>query len=259
MNKQTGIIIGVIVLAFAAIAGVSIWQKNQPAPAQDYSGYELNVIKELSNQIDYSGYNLNTVLAADDASGQLAENVLGNPKADVVIFEYADYQCSYCALMNPYLEKIAEDYGDKIAIVFRSYVLDYHPNGVATASAANAAALQGFWPEYKKLLFQNQNEWYYLTGSKLQQQLEQYFETASNGKGNLEKFREDMKSEAVAKKIAFDRGVGEELNIGGTPWLYLDGKWIDNSRTDDPDKNLSPAEYAQRIRDLIDAKLAAKQ
>lgn len=258
MNKQTGIIIGVIVLVFAAIAGISIWQKSQPAPSQDYSSYELDVIKELSNQNDYSQYDLNTVLAASDASGQLPENVLGNPDADIVLFEYADYQCSYCALLNSYIEELAEDYGDKIAVVFRSYVLDYHPNGVATASAANAAALQGYWQEYKNLLFQNQNEWFYLTGSKLQKQLEQYFETASEGKGDLEKFRTDMKSEAVAKKVAFDRGLGEAIDIGGTPWLYLDGKWIENYQDGDSEKSLSPADYVKKIRSLIDAKLKTK-
>ncbi len=56
----------------------------------------------------------------------------------------------------------------------------------------------------------------------MQQQLETYFEKSSDGKGDLVKFREDMKSEKVAKKIAFDRGIGEKLEIGGTPWLYLD-------------------------------------
>lgn len=82
---------------------------------------------------------------------------------------------------------------------------------MAAASAANAAALQGYWKPYKDLLFANQSDWFYSTGNELQQQLETYFEKASDGKGDLTKFREDMKSEKVAKKIAFDRGIGENF------------------------------------------------
>lgn len=158
--------------------------------------------------------------------------------------------------MNVLLDKIVEDYKGKVAIVFRSYVLEYHDvSGVAAASAANAAALQGYWKPYKDLLFANQSDWFYSTGNELQQQLETYFEKASDGKGDLAKFREDMKSEKVAKKIAFDRGIGEKLQIGGTPWLYLDGEWISNKSDDNDENDLSPRDYSKKIRNLIDQKL----
>lgn len=255
MNKQTGIVIGAIILIFGALIGLSVWQASQsPADSADVSTsndeqYSLEHIKELFAEIDYSKYNLNSILSDNPDAGNLPENIKGNPKASIVIYEYADYQCSYCAMMNPYLNQIISEYGDKVALVFRTYILSYHPNGVAGASAANAAAIQGYWAEYKDLLFANQNEWFYSTGDTLQSQLEEYFTTASQGKGDIDKFRADMASDAVAQKVAFDMGAGDKMDIGGTPWLYLDGKWIENQK-------MTPSEYADYIRSLIDAKLS---
>ena len=64
-----------------------------------------------------------------------------------------------------------------------------------------------------------------------------------------------MKSEDVAKKVAFDRGIGEKIKIGGTPWLYMDGEWISNKKSDEDNSGLSPLEYSKRVRNLIDQKL----
>lgn len=256
MNKQTGIIIGAIILVFGAVIGVSIWQGSQTTPTNTTDAntttdeeYSLETVKDAFAKIDYNKYNLNSILSNNPDAGNLPENIKGNPKAPIVIYEYADYQCSYCALMNPYLNQIISDYGDKVALVFRTYILSYHPNGVIAASAANAAAIQGYWPEFKDLLFSNQNEWFYSKGDTLQEQFDTYFTTASKGKGDLEKFQQDMASEAVAQKVAFDMGAGDKMDIGGTPWLYLDGKWIENQK-------MTPSEYANYIRNLIDAKLS---
>ncbi len=255
MDRKTCLILIFIVGIFGALIGFSVWQNRINAPSEiDYSEYKLSVIKDLSDKNDYDSLDLHNILPASEASGGLEENIIGNKDAQVIIYEYADYPCSYCAMMSPLLNKIVEDYKGKVAIVFRSYILSYHEqNGVPAASAANAAAIQGYWKPYKDLLFNNQNDWFYSTGDELQQQLEKYFKEASDNKGDLEKFREDMKSESVAMKIAFDRGIGEKLNIGGTPWLYMDGEWIDNKGENG--KGLSPKEYSDRIRNLIDKKL----
>lgn len=252
MNKKTGIIVGVLVVAFLALAGVSIWQRNQEQTdlAVDYS---LTKVTDAAAEMDYSNINVNKIIPASEASGNLSENVNGSSDAELVIIEYGDYQCSYCAAMNPLINQIIKDYDGKVAVVLRTYVLSYHDNGVQVASAANAAAMQGYWKEFKDLVFSNQDVWFYYKQDKLQSQLEDYFIEASGGKGDLEKFREDMASVAVAKKLAFDQGLGDEVEIGGTPWFFLDGEWIDN--TGDDGKGLQPAAYAQRMREVIDAKL----
>ncbi len=264
MNKKTGFIIAgvvAIIAIFAVLIGVSFWQSDQneqkdtdASNAVDYGEYKLSTIKNLAAAINYDALDPHSILPASNSSGDIPENIIGDADVPIVIYEYADYPCGYCALMTPLLAQIVEDYDGEVAVVFRSYILPYHEtNGIPAASAANAAALQGYWEKYKDILFANQDDWFYSTGDKLQEQLETYFIKASNGQGDLAQFREDMKSEKVAKKIAFDRGLGEKLKIGGTPWLYLDGEWISNKG--EGTAGLTPQEYDARIRQLIDAKL----
>ena len=251
MNKKTGIIVGILIVAFAALVGVSVWQRNQGNnQAHDYN---LTEITEMAAQNNYDQYDLNKIIAASEASGNLPENVNGSEDAEVVIFEYGDYQCSYCAAMNPLINEIVKDYNGKVAVVLRTYVLSYHDNGVQAASAANAAAIQGYWKEMKDLLFTNQDVWFYSKPEKLQEQLEEYFMEASQNKGDLEKFRADMESDEMKQKLAFDQGLGDKAEIGGTPWFYMDGEWIDNKDSDG--KGMQPSAYAKRMRELIDAKL----
>lgn len=247
MNKKTGIVIGVLVAAFLALVGITVWQRSQEK--SNLGTYSLEEITTLADSKNYDNYDLTKVIKADANSGNMPENVNGDPDAPVVIVEYADYQCNYCAPMNPYVNKIVEEYDGKVAVVLRTYILSYHNNGVAAAAAANAAALQGYWKEYKDLLFANQNDWFYSGESKRQDQFEQYFTSVTNGQGDLEKFREDMKGDTVKQKIAFDFGIGNKIDVGGTPYFYLDGKWIENPGS------LTQSQYADVLRKAIDEKL----
>lgn len=252
-NLKVGMITGIIALVIAALVGVTIWQssaeKRKEPELTDYVSYELSEIKALAKLNDYDGLDATKIIAANALSGGLPENVEGSEKAPVVLIEYADYQCSYCAAINPLLNKLVEEFNGEVAIVMRSYVLSYHPNGVAGAAAANAAAIQGYWAKYKDLLFSNQNDWFYSKEEELQEQLEGYFKQVTNGKGDLEKFRADMASEAVKEKIAFDYGLGEAAELGGTPWIMLDGEWIDH-------ESMGPTDYTAKIKGVIEAKLA---
>lgn len=258
MDKKTGIIIGVIIAAFAGLIGISLWQKSQPTPEQTiYSEYKLSTIEDLTKKSDFSSYDLATIIPASPASGNLPENIKGSADAPVIIFEYADYQCEHCAALNPQLNAILEEYKGKVALVFRNYIMSYHDNGVMSSAAANAAAIQGYWPEYKDLLFSNQNDWFYSNHSKLQGQLEDYFVSATNGKGDLEQFRTDMASEAVALKTAFDFGISERANLKWTPSVFVGDTFVSQRREDET--SYSQSEFLQHIRDEIDRQLAAKQ
>lgn len=211
----------------------------------------LIAITQLQNKadIDYGAYDLNSVIAADENTGGLAENVDGDPDAPVLLYEYGDYQCTACAPMNPHINELLEEYDGKVAVVFRTYIMSYHDNGVAAASAANAAAIQGYWKEYKDLLYETQNDWYYAEGDERQQMFEQYFDQATDGKGDLEQFRQDMGSKEVAQKIKFDAALSERVGLEWTPSFYLDGELLDQ-------RNITTSEFMDLLREKIDAKLA---
>lgn len=230
MDKKTWIVIAVIVAIFGGLVAVTTMQRGSETV-----------------DVDYEQYATAEIIPASEASGDLAENIEGDPEAPVLIFDYADYQCEGCAAMNPYLNKLVEEYDGKVAVVFRSYVQSYHQNGTAAASAANAAALQGYWSEFKDLMFTNQDDWYSANAAERQKLFEQYFTEASDGKGDLEKFREDMNSKAVAQKIAFDRGLADKVGLEWTPSIWLGDELVQREEMG--------ADFLKTMREKIDAKL----
>ncbi len=214
MDKKTWIIVGVIIAAFAGLVGISLWQ---------HGDGESTV---ATTEVDYNNYDTTTIIAADDSTGNLAENIDGETDAPILIFDYADYQCEGCASMNPQLNKLVEEYDGKVAVVFRTYIQSYHQNGTAAASAANAAAKQGYWKKFKDLMFTNQDAWYSANAAERQELFESYFMQASEGKGDLSQFRDDMKGNDVAQKIAFDRGLADKVGLEWTPSIWLGDELI---------------------------------
>ena len=206
-------------------------------------------ISKKASETDYSKYDINTVIGANEDNGNIGDHIKGNPDAPVKIFEYADYQCSACATINPRVNKILEEYGDKLAIVYRNFLLSYHQNGTAAASAAEAAGLQGYWKEYADKLFTNQSVWANASGDSRTDIFLDLFRSVTNGAGDEAKFIADMKSEEVKKKLSFDAGISKNLDIPGTPSFFIDGERIDFSNAKNADG------YLDIFREKIDAKL----
>ena len=67
--------------------------------------------------------------------------VIGNPKGDVTIVEYFDYQCAYCRKVHPILEKIVKNDG-KIRLVLKDWPV-FGPASVFAAQAVLGAAQIG--------------------------------------------------------------------------------------------------------------------
>ena len=145
-----------------------------------------------------------------------------------------------------------ESYNGKVAVVYRSFLLSYHQNAKAAASAAEAAGLQGYWKAYADLLFANQSEWDPLSGSGRKEKFIEYFETVSKGEGDSKKFAEDMASEAVKAKINLDVALGKKVGVSATPAFYMDGKEIDWTGVESASTKAGFIEY---FKTQIDAKL----
>ncbi len=209
-----GVIIGVIVLALIGVGAYTVIDGNNKAT-------------------NYNDYDFYSIIKPTRDNGNIGDHVKGSKDAPVLIFEYADYQCQGCASINPRANKVVEELNGKVAIVYRSFLLSYHQNATAAASAAEAAGLQGYWKEYADKLFADQSEWFSASASKRTELFNKYFVDVTDGKGDLEKFNKDIVSDAVSKKISFDMGVGKRVNVQGTPAFFIDGQWIDWGDTDE--------------------------
>lgn len=228
MRRIIGIITGVAILALMIWASVLIVSSPSPKPQIgeiDYSLFDYDNIMALIDNTDYSSINPDSIIATSEITGNLPEKIIGNPNAKVLIYEYADYACSHCAEMNTVTKKLLDKYDGKVAIVYRGFLLNGYPNNVEAAAAANAAAIQGYWEKYKNLVYSEQSTWLYLT-SDVVSYFGNLFVEASDGKGDLDKFYEDMESESIAKKLAFDHAMGEAVELTGTPTFRINGEKI---------------------------------
>ena len=239
-----GVIIGILVVA---LLGVATWA----------------IIDGNNKATDFANYDFNSVIEATKDNGNIGDHVKGDPNAPVLIFEYADYQCPGCASINPKVNKVIEQLDGKLAVVYRSFLLSYHQNGTAAASAAEAAGLQGYWKEYADKLFAEQSEWEYASASERTALFDKYFEEVTGGKGDINKFNEDIASEAVSKKINFDMGIGKRVNIEGTPAFYIDGqliKWSEagsvvvNGKTISWEESKTGDDFLKILKDIVAAK-----
>lgn len=240
--------IGIIaVVAFLIIAGFLVIDGNNKAT-------------------NYNDYDFYSVIEPDEHNGYIGDNVKGDPQAPVLIFEYADFQCPGCASINPRVNSAIEKAGGKLAIVYRNFILSYHQNGTAAASAAQAAGLQGYYKAYADKLFSEQAEWEYASASERTALFQKYFTEVSNGEGDLEKFNSDLASENVSKKISFDMGIAKRVDIASTPAFYIDGQLIDwsnreggsitiNNQTITWETNLTGEQFEDLLIRIAKAKL----
>ena len=225
MKKRIGILLGVI-LAISALVAIFII-----ADGHNHTRiFSFQDTARLAEAVNYDDYEPNSIIPADKNSGDIAEKIEGDKDAPIIIYEYADYACSHCAEANAVVNKMLKDYDGKIALVFRGYLISYFRNNVIASSAATAAQLQGYWEEYKNLLFENQATWYYQSGTKLRDYLGELFTEASNGQGDLDKFYQDLSSDNVAKRVAFEYGIGSKVDISGTPTFYINGEAVSASQ-----------------------------
>lgn len=173
---------------------------------------------------------VDSIHAASEGSGFISEKVIGNPNtAKLVVYEYADYGCSHCADWNRKINDLINKYGDKLALVFRAYDIGFN-NGALASKAATAAQLQGYFREYKDLLFSNQSEWMYADNSNVENIFSEYFKEVSSGHGDMDKFKNDLRSEAVRKRVNFEHRMGERAKVKGTPMFRIDGEMVELSK-----------------------------
>lgn len=194
------------------------------------------------------GLDTNKYIAADSRNGDMGDNYEGNKDAKVIISEYADYQCPFCSTVFPYLSDIVKEYDGQVGLVFRSYILSYHQNGTAAASAANAAALQGYWGPYAKKLFKEQSNWESLSASDRDNHFREYFVEVTEGKGGVEKFLKDMNSDAVKQKIKADMAISKRLGVNETPTIYINGKAFELP-------SAKEKEFKEKLREVINQAL----
>jgi predicted DsbA family dithiol-disulfide isomerase len=144
----------------------------------------------------------------------------GAADAPVVIVEFTDFQCPYCAHLGATLDQMMQLYPGKLKIVYKSFPLTSHKYSWQAATAAMAANKKGeFWKFYKEL-FDNYNK---LDDAKL-------LEIRKHFGFDTPEFEALMNSPEIRTQVAFDRNEGIRLGVEGTPTVFINGKRLLNKR-----------------------------
>lgn len=216
MNKFTVGAIAVILLAFG---GLVAWSS----------------IKSSNEKLDYSTYDATKSIAADDNNGNIADHIRGKEDSSIVLVEYADLQCPGCASLMPKISKLHEQYGDRVAFIYRNYPIQGHQNARAAAAAAESAGQQGYYWEMVETIYENRNDWISVYDTKKRTDIfEGYFKDIAGDDGDADKFRSMLNDTNIQKKIDFDKGLGSNIDkVDATPSFYLNGEKIDIENTGD--------------------------
>jgi protein-disulfide isomerase len=205
-----------------ARASLELTRKNFQAPAANPPRPEPRPEPE-----DESVWNV--PLRADDPSK-------GAASALVTIVEFSDFQCPYCARVEPTLAQLLKEYEQDLRIVWKDNPMSYHPRARPAAYLARLAYEQGgnraFWAAHAALFASQTN----LEDPAL--------EAIAKQLG----LRSEQLSAALTSskyRTRIDESADQALDFGanGTPHFYINGR------------HLVGAQPYEKFKQLVDAGL----
>jgi len=170
-------------------------------------------------------------------------HIRGNPKAPVTLEEYGDYECPPCANLAGSLKQLAQEYGERLRIVFHHYPLVAHVHAKDAAYAAEAAGLQGRFWEMHDVLYKEQPVWARAPDVKT------LFVSYAGMIGlDVERFKKDWESDQVKTRVASEQRDAAKLGVTSTPTIFINNQAVPPTAGD----------MAKRLRETIDAALKQK-
>ena len=151
----------------------------------------------------------------------------------------------------PNVHKLYEEYGDRVAFVYRNFPIAGHQNARAAAAAAESANYQGYYWEMVETIYANRAEWISETGNSRTNVFVSLFKDVAPD-GDVEKFKTEMGNSSIEKKINFDYTLGREVDkVNATPAFYVNGEAVNVAEAETQD------DLIKSIEDLINKALKA--
>ncbi len=142
--------------------------------------------------------------------------LFGPADAPVVVAEFADFECPFCARVTPVLKEVIAAEKGKARLYFKHFPLKTHVNSVPAALAAVAAQKVGKFWDMAALLFGDLD-------AHDQKHLEGY---AAKLGIPLDTFRGLVKDPATMNTVVKDKEAGLRLGVSATPTVYVNGREV---------------------------------
>jgi protein-disulfide isomerase len=140
----------------------------------------------------------------------------GNPKGDVTVVEFFDYNCGYCKRVFPTLKKLmAED--KNLRVVFKEFPI-LSPQSELAARAALAA-----WRQDKTKYMEIHSLFIELKGGFTESRI---LRLATKIGLDIKRLKIDMRSSTMNKVINGNRQLAQQLGISGTPGFIIGNRIV---------------------------------
>lgn len=151
---------------------------------------------------------------ADELFRQKADLVVGNPKGDVTMVEFFDYNCGWCKKGLPEVLSLIES--DKnLRVVLKEFPI-FGGDSDYAAKAALASQAQGKYWDFHLAMMGHEGK---LTAANVD-------EIAVAQGLDLPRLKKDMEAPDIAATIARTAKLAQSMAIGGTPAFIIDRKVI---------------------------------
>ena len=143
--------------------------------------------------------------------------ILGDINAPVTITVFTNFQCPYCAQLEPLLTQVLSANAEKVNIAFKYMPLRGRDISDKAALACFAAEKQGKFWEFHDAAFAAEN---------LNEQV--IDEIASELKLDMTRFKADMNSPGARQRLTRDAKQAQEADVRGTPTVFVNGQRLKN-------------------------------
>ncbi|MFE3248673.1 DsbA family protein [Streptomyces sp. NPDC059209] len=161
-------------------------------------------------------------------------------RSELTVVEFLDFECEGCGAMYPVVERLREEYQDRVTFVARYFPMPGHRNSETAALAVEAAARQGEFEAMYGKLFDTQPQW----GEAKESKAALFRGYAEELGLDMGKFDSAVDDPATAERVRTDQRDGLGLGVQGTPTFVVDGAVIP-----------TPGSY-DAFRELIENRLA---
>lgn len=197
----------------------------------DVSLTELEITEELDRQAKQE-----SLVAAEShqALTRFAEGKpsRGAPEAPIVIYEFSDFQCPYCARAMTVIEELLEKYPEDVRFVYLHYPLDIHDWAKPAAVAAECAARQSdaaFWLLHDNF-FDLQSD---ISNASMLEQVRSWLEETDIDLDQWQTCAADESSagnQGVSLQIDISTATAQRFGLTGTPAFFVNGYLLSGSQ-----------------------------
>ena len=151
-------------------------------------------------------------------------HILGNPDAPVTLEEFGDFQCPPCGMLSGPINQLEQDYRPRLRVIFRQFPLTMHRHAREAALASEAAGRQGRFWQMHDVLYQEQAVWSKATDVR------PLFDAYAGMVGlKIDRFKKDMESDEVKRRVAADQQQGTTVGVTITPTIFINNRALPNA------------------------------